>query len=133
LTAEGWHEIAAFFVAPVSRRLTKVIVIKDFVVSQPAIKGNRAEFYVEYITLGELDPATGRFSNSPVMKVRSGFDLTHSPSTGWQIVGTPPEPHMTVDAANRYVKDMRDRTTDPSIKKNAEQSLTKLGRLLAPQ
>jgi hypothetical protein len=134
LTADGWREIAALFAESGSRRhSTKIIVIRDFVVSRPAAKRNTAEFYVEYIILGELDLAIGRFTQSPVVKVRSGFDLVLKSPVDWQIEGTPPEPHLTVDAAIRCVKETRDRTTDPSMKKNIEQSLARLSRLSTSQ
>ncbi len=47
----------------------------------------------------------------------------------WQIQGSPGPPLTTANTAIRYVLEMRDKTTDPAIKKNADQTLAKLSRL----
>src|SRR5438874_2648412 len=74
-TSDGWQEIAALFVAPAAPRLGKITVVKDFVVSRPALEGKRAEFYVEYIEYGHIDPFRARFSDFLTIKARSGLVL----------------------------------------------------------
>lgn|GEM_PF-5158874 len=125
-------------------RLDKIIVVRDFVVSHPALEKDRAEFYVEYIQLGQINPSLARFSRLPPVKVRAGFDLvlTAKPELGpsqtvtqvqrpaeWRIMGSPPEPHLTVDAAIRYATDLRTKATDVAIRKNAEKTIAALKRL----
>jgi hypothetical protein len=115
LTPTGWRELAGLFTAATSPRVSKIIVMRDdFVVSVPAVTGDRAEFYVEYIALGEINTSSARFSALPPVMVRAGFDLalTRSSSASvpsestatakWLIEGTPPEPHLTAEAAIRY-------------------------------
>jgi len=145
LTPEGWREVAALFVTPTAPRLDEIIVVRDFVVSHPVQKGKNVEFYVEYITLGQITPSLGLFSHLPAVKVRSGFELilTDEPSqptsiqagppqpvpTKWRIKGNPPEPHLTVETAIRYIAELRDKTVDPVIKKNATRALIRLKSL----
>jgi hypothetical protein len=47
----------------------------------------------------------------------------------WQIQGSPRPPWTTVNTAIRYVLEMRNKTTDPAIKKNADQTLAELMKL----
>ena len=148
LTPDGRNEIVPLFMAGGASRPDKIIVVRDFIVSHANLKKNRAEFYVEYIQLGQIDPATAKFFHLPPVKVRAGFDLvltndrfgvepdndatqTAGPAQ-WRIEGSPPEPHLTVDSAFRYAKDLRDQATDDSIRKNAELAIAALRRLLPP-
>jgi hypothetical protein len=130
LTTQGWHEMAALFSEPGTPPATKVIVVKDFVVSRPEIMGNRAELYVEYVYLGQIDSAVGRFSSLPYVKVRSGFDLVRSENAAeWRIAVAPPESHITIAAALRYMTDIHDHATDSNTKRNAETAIAALKRL----
>ncbi len=47
----------------------------------------------------------------------------------WQIDGPPPLPWTTVNTAIRYVLEVRNKTSDPTIRKNADETLTKLMKL----
>jgi hypothetical protein len=47
----------------------------------------------------------------------------------WQIQGSPGLPWTTVNTAIRYVLEMRDKTSDPAIKKNTDQTLAELMKL----
>lgn len=134
ITPGGWEKIAALFVKPGTPRQSEVTVVRDFVVSRPLIEKGRAEFYVEYIELGRIDVATIRFSN-PLpngIKVRAGFYVVQQSKPGsggapvWRIEGPVPEPHLTVETAIRYVTELRDRTKDPRLKRNANRTLTSL-------
>jgi hypothetical protein len=150
LDDQGSREIAALFVRQGDHRPEKVVVIRDFVVSLPSSTDKKkAEFYVEYIYLGQIDLSNAQFSRLPNFplgpsKVRSAFNLVSetNPSTGpggsmqapqpmseWRIDGSPPEPHLTIAACISYIKQMRDKTADPAVRKNAEKTLVALGRL----
>jgi hypothetical protein len=105
LNPEGRQEIVALFVTPGGPRLDKIIVVRDFVVSHPAFEKGRAEFYLEYVQLGQISVSLARFSRPPPLKVRAGFDLLPSDKpdevgpggkathvvgpTGWRIEGSP--------------------------------------------
>ncbi len=113
LSVEGWNEIARLFVTPTSPKRDRVIVVKDFVVSRPAMDKNKAGFYVEYVQLGRIDSSLAKLSRLPPIKVRANFELVSSDNTinngairtagrnQWRIEGTPAEPHLTVDSAIR--------------------------------
>lgn len=47
-------------------------------------------------------------------------------SYAWQIEGQPAPPWTTVNTAIRYVLEIRNRTTDPRIRKNADVTLSRL-------
>ena len=145
LSSDGWQEIASLFTAATEPRWDKIIVFRDYVVSLPALSGPRAEFYVEYINLAQLDPSTARLSLVPPIMVRDGFDLVlgnqHSAiqsagsvrqanmPEGWRIEGSPPVPHLTVQAAIRFVTELRNKARNNVVKKNADRSLATLNRL----
>jgi hypothetical protein len=142
LTPDGWQKIAQLFVGPSVPRRGRIIVVKDFVVSRPELKTNRAEFYVEYVQLGEIVSAAAKFSHLPMLKVRAGFNLAKTEEDSksgrrddsvqkvqWRIEGSPPIPHLTVDAAIRYATNLRDEGNDMRIRKNAQEALAALKRL----
>lgn len=141
---EGWKELSSLFVEDGIPKHDRIIVIKDFVVSNPLPKGDGQQFYVEYVYLGQIKVSDLRFSSlgspfptSPV-KVRAEFevvpianstDLSQSSTAGWRIKGAPPEPHMTVEAAIKYVERLRDQNTNQMARQNATRTLTALRRL----
>lgn len=126
---EGRQELAPLFSEPVKEHFDQLIVVRDFVVSKPAIDNRRVEFYVEYITLGRIDPSLARFSRLPSIKVRSGFSAVMT-NTGWQIEGAPPEPHVSPETALRYVIELRNAAKDESTKKSAERTIKILNGLI---
>jgi hypothetical protein len=145
LTPEGRKELAELFTQPDSASLGHIIIVRDFVVSPPALTQSRAEFYVEYIYLAQLDPMTLRLSRVPgqpstPVKVRDGFNLVlkanstgsaqsaRTTESGWLILGAPPTPHITPATAIRYVTELRDRTQDELIRKNANETVRSLRR-----
>jgi hypothetical protein len=142
LTPDGWQKVAALFVAPASPRRDKVLVVKDFVVSLPAVEKGRDDFYVEYIQLGLIEPSQARFSALPPVKVRAGFSVVREPAPGagrgtteaekpgeWRITGPVPAPHLTVDTATRYASELRANARDAATRNNADQMLAALKRL----
>jgi hypothetical protein len=44
----------------------------------------------------------------------------------WKIEGSPGTPWTTVNTAIRYVLEVREKTTDPAVKKNGDQTLATL-------
>jgi len=134
------HAIEVFFTQPGSRTGEAIVVIRDFVVSNAAIADNRATVVVEYTYSGELNSRTALFTRSMSgFKVRTNFDLVltdesprqtpaRHPAT-WKINGPRPAPHITVDAAIRYITRLRDETADSEVKQNAEKALVELTAL----
>ncbi len=146
LTADGWKELDAFHVQPRPWQHEKIHIAKDFVVSNAALSGGKAELYVVYIGLGELDSSLRFTSGVPGGdKVQEGYHLVQSNRSSatsddgsgkdvtgpsrWKIEDSPAEQWISVSTAIRYVKEMRDKTTDPAIKQNADQTLAKLKTL----
>jgi hypothetical protein len=141
LTPDGWQKVAALFVSPGAPRHDKITVVRDFVVSRPALKKGNAEFYVEYIQLGRIDPSQARFSPLPPMKVRAGFNVIRQSAAGsggalshaggpaeWRIAESVPEPHLTVDTAIRFATKLHANARDVAIRGNADKMLAALKR-----
>jgi len=138
LSADGWDEMASFFASPSPPDLKLIIVTKDFVVSDALIQGNRAKLYVEYVYLGEIYPRLGytdpHIADSPVtirgpIKVRIQYMLARSgQGSTWRIDGSHFAPHITLDSAIRYVTWLMNKTTDATVKRNAERTIVALAR-----
>jgi hypothetical protein len=135
LTPDGWRTISSLFVEPGTPHHGKVTIVKDCAVSDARIAdGDKADVYAEYLALAILNPETAALEQGSLppggVSVRNDFHLiltdANSPHAAWRITGPVPEPHMTVDAAIRYVTALRDKTTDPRIRKNAERALVGL-------
>jgi len=141
LSSDGWKKVAALFATPIGPRRDKLILVRDFVVSHPNFERGKAEFYVEYIELGQIDPSRMRFSSPlpPGMKVRAGFYVAKQSGrrpggtsnqaaecARWLIEGPVPEPHLTVDTAILYVTEFRKNAKDAVLRKNAEKTLAAL-------
>lgn len=73
LTVTGREQVARFFVKPEVPPLKDIVIAMDCVVSEPVMKGNKAEFYVEQLMLGQLDaslrykPALPDEPDEPIM------------------------------------------------------------------
>jgi hypothetical protein len=148
LTRDGWKQLTAFFVRPLPWQQDKIHIAKDFVVSDAAIEGSRADLYVEYIDLGDLDPSLRYTNDFPggSIEVRVGYMLVFgnkywksedgeedakevTGATKWRIDDSHPDQWITVETAIRFLTDTVDRATDEVIRKNAMSSLTALKRL----
>lgn len=127
----GWKKLAALFVSPGAPPAGTITVVRDFVVSRPAFGNSTAQFYVEYIELGRIDPVKVAFSSPRPsgIKVRAGFELAKNRAAEWRILGPVPEPHLTVYAAIRYATEMRASASDIAVRKNADKTLAALRRL----
>lgn len=130
------------FVSPGPPRQMEILVIRDFVVSEPEIGASKAAFYVEYIMIGKVDLSSARFSSLPPVKVRASFDLvstgkqetahpnmqtaSSSNTSGWRIQGSVPEPHLSVEAAIQLVTHLRNGATNVATKRNANKTIASL-------
>ena len=152
LRVEDLKEVAAWYFSPRTGPVDNSIeIVKDYVVSDPHLDGNRAVFKVNYLQWGELDSSLrfirfeGRVPNAPVNSSGSfGLVLTDkqmeigqdgktreaSIPLGWRIAESRPASHITVDTAIRYVTEMRDKASDATIKENADKTIAELKRLL---
>jgi len=158
LTPEGWRELAEFFVETPKLRGDKILIFDIVDVGEALIEGDTAEIDISANSLGELDSSL-RLTDYPPNKPSAScgcygdnglaytlllsekpLDWEATPRgakakefTGplaWRIYSfDPPEPWITLDTAIRYVTDMRDKTTDPAIKKNADKTLAQFVKL----
>jgi hypothetical protein len=118
---------------------------------QTRLKDNTAEVVMGFEDLGRIDaalkyiPPQERAASKSGMLYHLVYVQTHwvtyrsdgktlivdkemTGPMGWQIEGLP-VPWTTVNTAIRYVLEMREKTTDPTIRKNADQTLAKLMKL----
>lgn len=140
--------------APPKKVLHVIRSGRDDTLEETARTENWAEVSVSTNQLGEIDPGL-RFRASPQhgpygLEILKGpivtFDLVLT-DKHWEVnrdggrskeLTTPPqwlidcaerELWVNLDAATHYVKDMRDKTRDPGVKKNADEVLAKLMNL----
>jgi len=151
LTPKGWYNAGIFFVRPSARPQKKTIAVisgrNKYSVDQRWIKGNQAEIANGCADLGRIDAilrytaSDSRYDKSAVIyrlvltdrQWEFGLDgITEKEESGpraWRIENPEPLLWITVDTAIRCVKEAREKTTDPTIKKNAGQTLAKLMQL----
>jgi hypothetical protein len=135
---------------PRSPQKTILVMSNDWGVLDCTINGNSAKVVVEYYDAGRIDPML-RYSPGkdpgPMGKTAMLFTLVFAPvrypsfrsegnvlkvdkivtgPAAWQLEKTPAQPWTTVNTAIRYVLEMRAKTNDPSIKKDADETLKKL-------
>jgi hypothetical protein len=160
---DEWDALADFFVESPKPNWDKAHIV-DIVDTGATADGNSAEGGISTNSLGDLD-SSARLSNYPSMRTplvipstsacfgddMFGFTLLltdkHWEIAGngavrqsdgpvaWRIEDTSFEPLITLDTAIRYVRRMRDSTSDPVIKANALRTLRilkyyKQGKLL---
>jgi hypothetical protein len=152
LTPDGCRELARFFVftpKPIWRRIHIVDVVD---VGEALIDGGTAYVGVHANSLGELDrslrlfgspsckpsPASGCYGDTGGFGFTSllsekPWNETGEESVGslaWRIYGDhPEEPRITLDAAIEYLTKRRSETTDPIVRRNADEALAKLRKL----
>ena len=129
MNVTGRQEIAPFFVDAPSPPAKTFIVRDDWGVSNPKLTGGKAEFYVEYILLGEIDASRAKFTSIPGMKIRSEVNLAMT-KEGWRIV-PPSVAYLEVPAAVTYVTEMRDKTSDPAVRKKWNRVIAQVKWLMA--
>jgi len=154
LTPEGWRRYSGLFLHPEPPPGNKVIriVSNAWGVEGALAKGSDMEVVVDYAEAGQIDsklrytppPPTTSFKTGLIYhfvlapthwtmlmsdgKVVTGKEERTGPPD-WHITGSQGPPWTTVNTAIRYVLEMRQKTTDPLIKKNADQTLAKLMKL----
>jgi hypothetical protein len=118
---------------------------------QVKIEGDTADIIVGYSDKGTIDSAL-RYSpaaKTDAIKTSAFYHLVMVPTyaimyapdgktviskkpTGsriWQIQGSPSPPWTTVNTAIRYVLEMKNKAADPSVRRNADQTLSSLLKL----
>lgn len=148
LTAKGWYKAGVFFVRPGPAPRKKTIAITSgkhkCSVDERWVRGNHAEIANQCFDLGRIDNSL-RYTppDSLAYKINLVYRLTltdkHweigpdgvtetevSGPLAWRIENPEPVLWLTVGAAARYVREQRDKTSDPAIKKNADQTLAAL-------
>jgi hypothetical protein len=135
LTRDGWAKANAVFAqpSPIYDEETIVVVSKRYSVEQLWMKEGRAEVDVVYKDLGMLDP---KLVYKPPRKthffetaVRYQLSLTEQGvEPKWKIDGNKPVRWAGVDAVLTYLTAVQKNSTDPTVKKNATQSIAALTR-----
>jgi hypothetical protein len=136
LTDDGWQKIAALFVNPGKPRRDRIIISDGGGPLRSTPEGGKLGVGREYIRFGQIDFPQVRFSNGelpPGAKIREGgLHVIKVSGPGapeeWRIEGPVPLPVVTVNAAIRYVIEIRTNTKDAVIKKNADRTLAALRR-----
>jgi hypothetical protein len=158
LNLEGWYKATEFFVranVPPPNRIIHVIRSSQAdSFEETARTENWAEVSLTTNELGQLD-STLRFRRTPqqgpagllilrgpvltfhLVLTNKHWELNQDGARGKEMTGPAqwlidcPEnaEWISVDAAIHYVTDTRDKATDPSVKKNADETLAKLMKL----
>jgi hypothetical protein len=152
LTPEGWSRACALYTIPVPFPGNKeVLVVSNEWGPAYDLKGDGTEIEVGYADRGRIDSALKYIPprKTEFIGTAFGYKLIAVPSylmmygpdgktltekkrsgyRGWQIQGSPETPWATVNTAIRYVLETRDKTSDPTIKRNADQTLKALLKL----
>jgi len=150
LTPDGWNRACGFFSSPTPFPGNQVILVMSNDWGPAFQVGSRedaAEVDLGYFAIGKIDSAL-RYTNTPSKYMKTGFayHLIPVPSymkmmgpdgktliekrpvgyREWQIQGSLDSQWTTVNTAIRYVLEKRDKATDPTIKKNAGETLAEL-------
>lgn len=156
LFAEGWHEVAPYFLRPGPQpSVDTIFVVSDtFELKEGEANATRAQFHVFFPhAYGQLDklarfrPRPNRAMNGALIKdgILMSYTLViaqvgrntneHScegnePGLGdWKIENPPGAPAISIESAIRYVTQIRDQTKDTRVKKYAQESLAQLRTL----
>jgi hypothetical protein len=150
LNPTGWQRVSGFYHNPGPWTHNREIQVMSnyYGIHQSETKGNEAIVEMEYVDLGRIDSNLKYIPPKKTLAFKTGlrFNLIFTPRlmktygadgktlikeqpTGesvWVIQGPLGLPWTTVNTAIRYVLEMRDRATDPLIKSNADETLTRL-------
>ena len=137
LTAQGWKQADVLFTkhAGPFQPTFIVVIASRYAVSQDASR--KDYFLLGYDDVGHIDTPTLKFTPTRVSAVRwwyEGYTVrlatgaqNGNDSAGWKIEGyQPTEMHLTAAAARRWVMQVRDKTPDIAVHKNADQTLAEL-------
>jgi hypothetical protein len=141
LTPQGWRAADMLFAKPSEPFQAKVVVVigRSYAVSTATGKADSTEFYFGYEEVARISTSSLRFAptNSGIetrsfekyIVVSSSVGRTKENRNGSSVRidgAQPTAMHLTAEAAIRYVTLMRDKTTDPEIRRTANQTLVKL-------
>lgn len=148
LSPDGWSKTGVLFVKPEQLQLTKgvTVISDDYSINQWSIAGKHATVYAGYDYLGDID-ARLRYkpSDERTEKWATIYHLTLTEAqlppyasrstaepqaySAWKIDNPQGGAWAGVHAAIRYVKQARDESTDPVVKKNADATIAILSQL----
>ena len=153
LSAEGRKATARFYVPADTppQNSSFLVMSNDWAVGPIIVKGETAQLVVGYVAAGKIDSML-RYRpppRIPYMKTGIVYHLTLVPGYSvmygadgktiaskkpsgtryWLIEDPRGTPWTTVNTAVRYVLETRAKTTDPVIRKNADETLAKLLQL----
>jgi len=147
LTTDGWENASGFFVKlgrpPLERRIS--VIAGGYAVSDVVINGNSADVMIQILPQGQIDSKL-KFTPSAAEKGAVACHLILSGTywstdagaeapverTGppeWRIDGSGEIIWLEPIAAVRYVTDMKRKSNDPIVTKNADQTLSELAKL----
>jgi len=149
LSSAGWKAASSYFTKPNPDPKDKSFdVYSNFYgITGISSEAGQADVQMEFIDGGRID-SNLRYSpptKTAAFKTAFDFHLVQAPAYmrmfgpdgktevekkqigyAWKIDAMESRPWTTVNTAIRYVLEMRNKTTDPAIKKNADDTLAKL-------
>lgn len=153
LTPEGWHRASGYFAKPNEQHDDKVVEVMSgyYGLNSYSNDGKVATVDMEFTDAGKIDSSLHYTppKETEAYKTAFRYKLVAGPAyitwygpdgktvqkkeipgeKAWLIDSPPPRPWATVNAAIRYVLEMRNKTNDPIIKKNADETLAILLRM----
>jgi hypothetical protein len=152
LTDDGWRRVSGMFAKQVPSPGNGLIQIvsNSWAVNGESVRGDSAEVIVGFEDAGHIDSLlrytprkeTGAFKSGQLfhLKMAPSHWQTYEPDgktvakemigpPGWQITDPQGVPWTTVNTAVRYVLEMQRNTSNSTIKKNADETLSELLRL----
>jgi hypothetical protein len=152
LTADGWSKACGLYTNPVPFPGNKeILVVSNQWGPAYDFKGDGTQIEVGYAERGKIDSELRYTPPRKTEFIGTAFQyhliavpsylMTYGPDgktlikktpagyRGWQIQGSPGTPWTTVNTAIRYVLEMRMKTEDAALKKNADETISKLLKL----
>lgn len=155
LTTEGWQRARGFYKhpsPPPGNRTVNVVSNVWGLESQTSSGGETAQVIMGFADAGQIDATLKYTPPKDTGAVKTGrlYHLVFTPThfqtyksdggelkvdkdvagpKAWQIDDPPGAPFTTVNSAIRYVLDMRRKTTDENIRKNADKTIEMLLKL----
>jgi hypothetical protein len=150
LTAEGWTRASGYFVEPNPKPQDKSfdVISNDYGFPDFRINNNKAEVFFEFTDAGRIDSKLHYSPPPPARYYKTAklFRLVLTPTymrmfgpdgkteierkptgqSSWEIEDHLDRPWTTVNSAIRHVLEIRNKTTDPVIQKNADETIAKL-------
>jgi hypothetical protein len=141
LNPGGRAKVAELFTTSPATDYSRIMVIKDFAVSRGNAWNGKTGFLIDYTPIGMFDSSQLSFSALPpslevrgslfVVREQSGRQpdgQVRSEPAKWLIEGPPPPPSITVDAAIRYVSELRAESKDRATLGQFDRLLATLRR-----